>query len=819
MQKTKTLLFTGAIALVSACAIALELALMRYMLIAYWHHLYYLVISAALLGFGASGTFLSLARSWIQPRYRSACWLFALLFAVAATASFHVLSLIPLNMMHLAWNPGQIGYLLLQYVTLFVPFFFAACCLGTALTAKVCVIGRLYAANMIGSGLGAAAGIVLMYLFAGEWLAVVIGAILFMGSALLAVNRRQLILTATGMFATLILLAVLSPPQQIVSQYKALSYYHQLGDARTLARRRGPLGRIDVISSDQIHLLPGRSLTGTTPIPRQAAMVVDGDSVSAITAFTDPTELAAFDETTLALPYHLLERPATLIVGAGGGFDIGLALHHQCSKIIALELNSQVIDLMRSVLAEHAGDIYSRDTVEVVQAEARGFLRQRSERFDLIQIPPLDSFSSAAAGVHALNESYLYTVEALQLYLQRLKPNGILCLTRWLRYWPERDGIKLLATAIEAMEHEGLSDIDHHLIAIRNWRTITVLVSPSVFTAEQIAAAVEFCEKQQSDVVHYPGITAQEANKHHVLCRSTGEGIGEPEAVYFDSAQQMLDPTRREDFYANHLCNVRPATDDRPYFHDFFRVVSLKTLRQLLGDNWMPFVDWGYLILVAALIQSCVLAALCIMLPLLWLRPKVAVKRCRLGTLAYFGGIGLAYMLMEISFIQRLALFLSHPVATVAVVLAGFLCFSGLGSYVSQRWSHQPGPAIMTAGVGICLIGVIYLLWWDQIIAVFQPASWPLRCIIALALQGPLAFLMGIPFPLGLQRLSEHAASLTPWAWGVNCFASVIAASLAVCIATSYGHSTVLLLAMGLYLTVAISSGIRYMRPLAPVTA
>ena len=289
------------------------------------------------------------------------------------------------------------------------------------------------------------------------------------------------------------------------------------------------------------------------------------------------------------------------------------------------------------------------------------------------------------------------------------------------------------------------------------------------------------------------------------------EGIenfaGEQKAVYFEAAQQLLDPYQREGFYTNHLCQVRPAMDDRPYFHDFFRWRSLKTLRQLLGDNWAPFIDWGYLLLVAALIQSCILAALCIVLPLLCLRPGVGAKGYRLHTLVYFSGIGLAYMLLEISFIQRLALFLSHPVATVAVVLAGFLCFSGLGSYVSQRFSHQPRRAIMIAGVGIFLIGIIYLLWWDEIITVFQPWPWWPRCIVALVLQAPLAFLMGIPFPLGLLLLSRHAPLLTPWAWGINGFASVIATSLTVCIAISFGHSVVLLIAIGLYLAVAISTG------------
>ena len=94
----------------------------------------------------------------------------------------------------------------------------------------------------------------------------------------------------------------------------------------------------------------------------------------------------------------------------------------------------------------------------VHEAEARGFANASRDHFDLIQVALLDSFGVASAGLYGLSESYLYTVEALQTYLNRLTPGGVLAVTRWLAL-PPRDTLKLFATAIAALEREGAADL------------------------------------------------------------------------------------------------------------------------------------------------------------------------------------------------------------------------------------------------------------------------------------------------------------------------------------------------------------------------
>ncbi len=74
----------------------------------------------------------------------------------------------------------------------------------------------------------------------------------------------------------------------------------------------------------------------------------------------------------------------------------------------------------------------------------------------------------------------------------------------------------------------------------------------------------------------------------------------------------------------------------------------------------------------------------------------------------------------------------------------------------------------------------------------------------AVALMAPLAFVMGVPFPLGLTTVQAARPGLVPWAWGVNGFASVTATSLAVMIAMSFGLSRVVWTAAALYAAVAL---------------
>ncbi|TIX77960.1 MAG: SAM-dependent methyltransferase, partial [Mesorhizobium sp.] len=254
---------------------------------------------------------------------------------------------------------------------------------------------------------------------------------------------------AGGLGLAAALVAVSLPPSWVapephMSQYKGLRIALEVPNARVIEERSSPLGLLTVVESPTIpfRYAPGLSLANTQEPPAQLAVFTDGDSIAAITAYGgDPANVAYLDRTTAALPYRILERPRVLILGAGGGEQVLLALRAGADTVDAVEVNPQMIDLARNRFADFAGGIFSRPNLRLHLAEARAFAATAGERYDLIQMPLLDSFSAAAAGVQSLHENYTYTVEAMRDYVAILGPDGVVAITRWLRV-PPRDSLK-----------------------------------------------------------------------------------------------------------------------------------------------------------------------------------------------------------------------------------------------------------------------------------------------------------------------------------------------------------------------------------------
>lgn len=783
----------GAVALLSATALAYEVLLTRLFAIIQWHHFAYMIISLALLGYGASGAFLTLLAARLQIHFARFFIINAALFALAAVGVFLIAQRLPFNPLEIGWDWRQLGYLLLLYLLLAIPFFCVANCLGLTLLCFGDQIHRIYAADLGGAGAGALGVILLLYLAAPTAALLTLGALGLLAASLAMLELRQPRQGLIGMAALLAALMLLPSPWTALrlSDYKGLSQALRALGATVIVERSSPLGWLTVVRNSQIpfRYAPGLSLTVTAPLPEQLGLFIDGDSVGAITRFSGQREEVAWlDGLTSAAPYHLLRRPRVLILGAGGGADVLQALYFGAEAVDAIELNPQVVGLLRNEFKDFSGGLYDRPDVRVHIAEARGFVAGGAERYDLIQVALLDAFGVTAAGLYALSESYLYTVEALTQYLTHLQPGGLLAITRWLQT-PPRDSLKLFATAVAALERLGVPDPGQRLALIRGWKTATLLVKNGPFTSAESAAIAAFCRERSFDPAWRPGIQPEEINHFNVLTEPT----------LYEGAAALLGP-ERDDFFERYKFDVRPATDDRPYFFRFFKWRTLPELLSLRARSGLGQLEWGYLIVAATLAQALLAAAALILLPL-WLgrRRLLAEARGQRGrVLAYFAAIGFGFMFLEMAFIQKFILFLSHPLYAVAVVLCAFLVFAGVGSRVSRRWDRRRSAVVWAVG-GIIGLTLVYLWLLPPF---FQWAlAWPdpVKILCSVGLIAPLAFCMGMPFPLGLTQLSATAPGLVPWAWAINGCASVVSAVLATLLAVHIGFSGVAALAMGLY--------------------
>lgn len=783
-----------AIGLLSGCLLAYEVLLTRLFSIELWHHFAYLIISAAMLGFGASGTALTLLKEKIAPHVGA-----VYLTAVTGTAllipgAFLLTQQVPFNPLELLWDKTQLTKLLAVYLLMMLPFFCGGLGIGLILWHFGRDAGRIYAFDILGAGAGSLGVIGVLFLMPAHQVLIVLAALALLAAAIAAVELEMRPKWLAKAFFGLALLAAIIPPsnwlQAHPSPYKDLSQTLNILGTQVVDERSGPLGQITVVESTRIPFrhAPGMSLNATDEPPPQLAVFVDGDGPVVITRFDGKlAPLAYLGQLTSALPYQILEKPHVLVLGAGAGSDVLQALYHGAVTIDAVELDRNVIDLVQQRFRDFAGNLYTRPEVHVHEAEARGFVSASHGRYDLIQVALLDSFGVASAGLYGLSESYLYTVEALQTYLSRLTPDGVLAVTRWLTL-PPRDALKLFATAVVALEKSGVTNPAARLVMIRGWKTVTLLVKNSDFTPVEIAAIKEFSRTRSFDLAYHSGMHPDEAKRYNLL-----------EQPYFFEGAVALLGSERQAFLDRYKFYIEPATDDQPHFFRFFKWSAAAELFALREQGGMPLLDWSYPLLVATLVQAFAASVLLILAPL-------AVSRCRRSlptgrVILYFLAIGLAFMFMEIAFIQKFVLFLAHPLYAVAVVLCAFLVFAAVGSWLAERWQKRVASSKHVV-LAVMMIGVLSLLYLAILPSLFRALIHlpdAAKIAISVVLIAPLAVCMGVPFPTGIMRLARTAQETIPWAWAINGFASVVGAVLATLLAIHLGFAMVILLAVLIY--------------------
>src|SRR5688500_873799 len=397
----------GAVAVISAAILAYEVLLMRLFSIIWWHHFAYMIISIALLGFGASGTALALVGMRLIRRFDLAFAACAALFAVTAVVSCAAAMRLPFNALAIIWDPRQLLWLGAIYVLVVLPFFFGGSAIGLAFSRFSQDIGRLYAFDLVGAGIGALGIVGVLFVLSPVATLRLVPATGFIAAALALARsgQRRLLPRARVPAGAALGVAWWLPPALValtphVSQYKGLAMALLVPGTRVVEERSSPLGVVSVVESPTIPFrhAPGLSLNNATEPPAQLGIFTDADGLSTITRFSGDREtLRYLDYTTSALAYHLLEQPKVLILGVGGGEQALLAVYHGASEIDGVEINPQVIDLVADY-ADFGGGLFERPEVDVHVGEARGFVRRTEERYDLIQIPLLYSFGAAVGG-------------------------------------------------------------------------------------------------------------------------------------------------------------------------------------------------------------------------------------------------------------------------------------------------------------------------------------------------------------------------------------------------------------------------------------
>ena len=484
----------------------------------------------------------------------------------------------------------------------------------------------------------------------------------------------------------------------------------------------------------------------------QLWMDVDASSGMVLTRFrSDLSEVDYLRYDVANLVHYLRSGARVLAPGAGGGRDVLTALVFRQREVIAVEVNETILDAAHRRFGEFTGHLDRWPGVKFVHEDARSYLAQDGPPFDIIHAPLFDNGVATPGKNYALPENSLYTVEAWQRMLQRLGDRGVASFSRGFTPRQPVRIYRLAAMAVTALQREGAARPRDHLMVVAcpgdpkthpGGGAATLLASRTPFRPED----VDTIERVARDL-DFQVLLTPRGGTDPSLIRMTGGDL--------------------DGFVRDFPIDVAAATDDRPFCIGMMRGRDFAWLiRPPANDT--EFDSDTIVGLGVSLIAVLGLTVLTLAVP--W---AVSFRRQRLaGSLpwfVYFGGLGLGFALVEGALVQRLGLFLGHPVHALDVVLSSLLAAAGAGSWLADRWT--PAPRLRRRALAWLAIPTVLLPAAAFAVlprlAALEGADISIRIAVAAALLLPLGLAVGAAFPLGMRAVGQTAEPLCAWLFAV----------------------------------------------------
>jgi len=512
------------------------------------------------------------------------------------------------------------------------------------------------------------------------------------------------------------------------------------------------------------------------------AMFIDSNAATPVTGFhgdTSTLEYLKYDIVNAA--HYLRPKSDVLVIGVGGGRDIISALAFDQKSVMGVEINGDILKAINQRYGDFTGHLDRNLHVRLVNDEARSYVTRQPARFDIIQVALVDTWAASSAGAFVLTENSLYTTQAWKTFLSKLTDRGVLTFSRWYQPQTPWEMYRLTALAAESLRESGVQDPRRNIILLR-WMgkdvvgVGTILLSTKPFSDSDITQMQNYADQMGFTVVLNPNFASDEV-------------MG-----------QIANSEDPQKFARGFVADITPPTDDRPFFFNMLRLHDLahpERLQRLARPNVNVI---STLIGLAVFVTLLTIAG--ILVPLRVTSDPAVLRGCT-PLLTYFACIGIGFMLIEVSQMQRLIVFLGHPTYALSVVLFSLLTFSGLGSLSCSR--------LVTRRQSIHRLGLLLLALiafggaTPAIVTQFSSAQTATRILCAVLLLAPIGFLMGSAFPLGMKVANAHSSSITPWLWGVNGATSVCASVFAVVISLNSGITMAFWLGVIAYLAATVA--------------
>ena len=665
----------------------------------------------------------------------------------AASLTFAYALAIPVCLWLIVRLPFEPDRLPLYFSASLFPFLLAGMALSVVFASRRLISGRLYFADLLGASIGALAVTGILSVLGGENAVLAVAIAPAVASACFARKFRW----PAAVVVVLAVAAILANEQtglfKIRSAPSKGMYQHMAATPGSRVELTGwnAYSRIDAVVGFES--------------PYLARLYIDSDAWTSIVEWDgNPASLSSLTEWYRALPFKVAPaKPKTLVIGPGGGSDVLVSIAAGSERVTAVEMNPLMLQFVRHFGAR-AGNLYDHPRVETILSEGRTFIRRSDRQFDVILLGFVDSWAAVASGGLSLSENHLYTVEAFKAYMDHLTPDGMLVILRW-----DVDIPRLVSNAVALLGPAGAGArigafLEAHPGSPTDPPQMIYMLRKRPFTADETARMMAWPTARPVIV--------------------PGRHVDEPYAGLFDGRTTLAQYIDAAD------SRVDPVYDDRPFFF----------ARQ---KPWgvPPAMRQAFVWILAPIAVLCVLF-------LALGKPAGQPAAPYARSIVYFAALGLGFIAVELALLQHLTLLLGHPIFTLSILLCTLLASGGVGSMLSARFR------LSLVCFAVAALAIVYALALPALVPALLWLPLGGRIGVAVLVAAPLGFLMGMPFPRGLQATGVGPFPMPPFYWGLNGIFSVVGSLATMAIAVVFGFTWAMLAGAACYAVAALASGV-----------
>ena len=782
--------FYAGVFLVTSSTLMLQLIETRILSVISWYHLAFFAISMAMFGLTAGSVWLYLKRE----RYTQKTMSYDLAYFTAAFAVTTVLSLGMQLVLTLTLTFSITGIIVWVLLALFmaVPYFFSGITISLALTRSPFPIGRVYGVDLFGAAVGCLGVLLLLNLTDGPSEVIWVGAIaaagawFFAGSGIGGVPAARPPLAAVfqqrGMIA--ILLAFFATVNGLTPYgLQPILVKDRLeGRSTSVLEKWNSFSRVTIFKDSRKE---APQIWGASPklppglVVERKYMEIDGFASTSMYRFRgDAAEAGYFRYDVTNLAYFLANQKRAAIIGVGGGRDVLSAWVFGLRDITGIEINPAFIQLLTAEpeFTEFAG-LANLNSVRFIVDEARNWFARTPETFDVIQMTLTDTEAATGAGAFTLSENGLYTVEAWKLFLSRLTPSGVFTVSRWYAPGQVNETGRIISLAAATLLDLGVKDPKRHIFVASAKNIATLLLSPTPFSPQDLETLKNIAAAYQ-----YHVITSPYSQPQSKVLQAIFKGKTLAEMEYYTQGFEL---------------DLKPPLDDRPFFFNQLPFYLPVEVFKMLWQETPSGVMRGNLLAAAALLLILAVSlALVLVTVVIPLRPAIkdVGPRLALTGTSYFFLIGIGFMTVEVSLLQRMSVYLGHPIYSLSVVLFSLILTTGLGSLISDRYPLDSRRKFLIWSVLTAAYLLILPVWLTKLLVAYDHANLLSRSALCVAVITPAGLSMGFGFPTGMRLVSAIDPNPTPWFWGINGIAGVLAASTTVAVSIAWGINCALVI-------------------------